>query len=190
METPAWANDLDTGLGALIAELEAAESDETGLGKKPNWSAIKAKAATIKAHVASALHDFTQQNGKLHNAAKYIDRLQEQLGQLKQQAQQQQQQPMQAPQPWTGMAPRPGVGAAGQTVYLSAGATAGIAAGALLIGAVGGFATKAIIDANKDKKKLAADEESKKKALKPASEEAREGEEETEAVRSHKGGRR
>jgi hypothetical protein len=184
METPAWASDLDTGLGALIAELEAAESSETGLGKAPNWDAIKAKAGAIKAHVASALHDFSQQNGKLHNAAKYIEKLQEQLGQLKQQVQQQ---PIQGPQPGTGRPPA-GVGQTGsQTVYLSAGATAGIAAGALLIGAVGGFATKAVIDASKDKKKLAAAEEAKKKALEAGNQETSEEEEEP---RARKGGKR
>jgi hypothetical protein len=172
-----WREDLDTGLGSLIAELEAAESGEVGLGKKPDWDAIKAKAASIKAHVATAVHEFSQQNGKLGNAAKYIEKLQEQLGQLKQQVQQQ---PMQGPQTGTGMPPRAGVGqTSGQTVYLSAGATAGIAAGALLIGAVGGFATKAVIDANKDKKKLAAAaEDAKKKSIGAASKESSEEEEE------------
>jgi hypothetical protein len=187
METPAWARDLDTGLGALIAELEAAESSETGLGKAPNWDTIKAKAASIKAHAAAALHEFSQQSGKLQNAAKYIERLQEQIGQFKQQAAQQ---PMQAPQTGTGMPPRQGVGQAGnQTVYLSAGATAGIAAGALLIGAVGGFATKAIIDSGKEKKKLAAVEEAKKKALKTA-DSGSEEEEEEEEEQPRKGGKR
>jgi hypothetical protein len=154
MTTPAWANDLHVGLGALIAELEAAESSQVGLGKKPDWDSIKAKAASIKAHVATALHDFGQQNEKLKNAAKYIERLQEEL------------KPMQA-----AAGARSGVGQAPtgqQTVYLSAGATAGIAAGALLIGAVGGYATKAIVDAGKQKK-LA--EEAKAKELAAAARE-------------------
>lgn len=149
MSQPSWHSDLETGLGALIAELEAAES--TGLGKAPDWASLKAKAASIKAHVASALHEYTQQSGKLQNAAKYIGQLQ---GQLKEQAAA----PM---QPATGTGRPHGLGQSGQTVYLSAGATAGIAAGALLIGAVGGFATKAFIDASKEKKKV---EEAKKAA--------------------------
>jgi hypothetical protein len=190
MTTPSWHSDLETGLGALIAALEAAESGATGLGKAPNWDEIKAKAASIKAHAATALHEFSQQSGKLQNAAKYIERLQEQIGQFKQQAAQQQ--PMQGPQAGTGtgMPPRPGMGQAGnQTVYLSAGATAGIAAGALLIGAVGGFATKAIIDSGKEKKKLAAAEEAKKKALKTA-DSGSEEEEEEEEEQPRKGGKR
>jgi hypothetical protein len=160
MESPSWANDLDAGLGALIAELEAAESGQTGLGKSPDWESLKTKAAAVKAGVASALADFSQQSVKLQNAAKYIDQLKQQMS------------------PGTGR-PAPGLGpTGGQTVFLSAGATAGIAAGALLIGAVGGFATKAIIDSGKDKKKA------EEKALKEAPEE------EEEENRPRKGGKR
>jgi beta-phosphoglucomutase-like phosphatase (HAD superfamily) len=167
MATPTWSVEMDTGLGALISELEAAESGETGLGKKPDWNAIKAKAAAIKSHAASALHDYAQQNGKLQGAAKFISQLQEQLAELKQCMAQQQL------QTGTG-APKTGVGqSSGQTVYISAGATAGIAAGALLIGAVGGYATKSLMQASKDKK------------IKPAAE-AKEVEEE-EAPKSLRG---
>jgi hypothetical protein len=155
MAPAAWA-ELDTGLGALIAELEAAESGEVGLGKAPDWSGLKEKAGAIKAHVASVQHDYSEQRGKLQNAAKHIDRLQGQLAQIKEQ------QPALQGLGGAAMPARPGVGqAAAQTVYLSAGATAGIAAGALLIGAVGGFATKAIIDSSKGKKKMASEQEAK-----------------------------
>lgn len=134
MSAPKWARDMDAGIGALVAELETARDGDGGV---VDWPALVSRAKGLGAHLVAAEADY---RGLVTDANK---RLAEASRQLQAQS-------------------RPGVGQpagqGSQTVYISAGATAGIAAGALLLGGVGGYAAKAMLDGRKAKKAAEAKE--------------------------------
>jgi len=161
MSGPAWAEELSSGLGALVAELERAREDARvvgdGLGSAEvpsvDWSALIEKARGLGARVEGSASEYTRiirgANEQLATASKKIATLQGMVRELESRTQ--------LSGPGVGAPRRTGLGDS-QTVYLSAGATAGIAAGALLIGGVGGYAAKAYLDKRKKKKAAEASE--------------------------------
>jgi hypothetical protein len=124
--------DLHTGLGSIVAEIEKAQG-----GAEVDWSSVLEKAKGLGAGIGEAQAEHLKAVARLQAAAKHIQQLET--------------------QPGVGAPPK-GVGASGQTVYISAGAAAGIALGALAIGGVGGYAVKAYSD-NRKKKKAAEEPE-------------------------------
>ncbi len=149
-----WAQELNSGLGALAADLESArEAAATGTGSVPDWPALMERVKQMGVSVVSAAAKYDSHmkdaSSKLAKASQTIQSLQSQLKPA-----------------GVGGAQATGLGS-GQTVYISAGATAGIAAGALILGGVGGYAAKAFFDTRKKK---------------AAAAEARETEEETEEI--------
>lgn len=154
MSEPAWVEGVVTGLGALIAELERAR-DAVGVGAGEtdavDWPALVEKARGVGAKLEVATSDYKRiiagANEKLASASLQIRGLHEHVQELQ----------GQLGPPGVGAPKKTGLGA-GQTVYISAGATAGIAAGALLLGGVGGYAAKAMLDKRKKKKAAEAKE--------------------------------
>jgi hypothetical protein len=153
MSEQTWAQELNTGLGALAEDLERARQAAgspgggdvpVGTGAVTDWLALMERVKQMGAIVVSAAAKYDghmrDASGKLAKASQTIQGLQGHVQQLQSQLK----------PAGVGGANPTGLGS-GQTVYISAGATAGIAAGALLIGGFGGYAAKAYLDTRKKK---------------------------------------
>lgn len=129
---PKWAQDMDTGIGALVKDLESARDDESGV---VDWPSIVKQARGLGQHLVAAEADYralvADANKRLAEASRQM-------------------------QSQRGVGANPGT--ANQTVYISAGVTAGIAAGALVIGGVGGYVAKGFLEGRKKKKAAEAED--------------------------------